>query len=57
MRRYEQPFARQLLPVEVFLRLASTMHRGICPAKGAGGTDCATGAEHSVYQFAFNSQA
>lgn len=53
MRRYEQPFARHLLPVEVFLRLTSTMYRDICPARGAGGTDCAAGCKTQCLSVCF----
>lgn len=39
MRRYDQPFGKQVLPVEVFLKLPSTLHGVIWPARGSGGTD------------------
>ena len=33
VRRYDQVFGKQLLPVKVFLKLTSTIHRGIWPAQ------------------------
>lgn len=51
MRRCYQTFGKQLLPAEMFLKLASTTHRRIWPVRGAGGTDGVSGCEtNSFYQ-------